>query len=663
VSWWRRPPEPLPSTAAALVPSPLTPQSSPVPWARLGLVTDVGDNHPLNDDRCLAVASRDLGGRVPPPFRDFLLLVLADGATGSTFTAPPTPPGGPGEPEGQGAGWRASQLAQAVFLQSFFASPTPDVLRRLAEALWRADHTLATSPEGRLASTLTALFLSADGTACGASIGNSALLVLPPQRRTAAARKLRKLGYRDRAAVGNGETALVAPDAPPGAGEAGEAGEDGEDGDAEADTVVETWCPEEEGAPPGAPAQGKRQGQPAKAGTVFALLSDGIADSLPTEAVDRIVRRRPVERAAPEIVSATRRHRVRERRREKASLTEMGLDNMSAVLARFEGPPPPGGSPSQPRPDGPGAPAGQPVPQRGPEGHLLWLRGLRGGPNPEAGGPFLPHFLRSYLESEDVLSEEERLARAYLSAMGPRLDLPFAAVGGEDGAPPAVFTTAGGTVFPVRPVRTGLWRRASAPGYALGLTARAPAPPQSYSRIQAPPAAAAAGAAAAPPRATRPRARTRHPGVLLSAAAMASAAALTALAALAALALVTNTVRVSVDVRLAPQIEGWIAGFRQAPTVAPEPLLEPLPEPTPEPPPPPTPEPPASPTAGIPQPALLTPASSPPLSPSPPPSSPPPLSPSPPPSPPASPGPPATPSVGGSAGEVRPPATTPATAR
>ncbi|HEX2324370.1 MAG TPA: hypothetical protein VHQ00_03165, partial [Chloroflexota bacterium] len=94
---------------------------------------------------------------------------------------------------GDPAGWRASQLAQAVFLQSFFASTLQDPLARLVEGIWRADHALASYPGGRLASTLTALFLSAGGAACGASVGNSALLALPPRRQTDEARRLRKL--------------------------------------------------------------------------------------------------------------------------------------------------------------------------------------------------------------------------------------------------------------------------------------------------------------------------------------------------------------------------------------------------------------------------------------------------------------------------------------
>ena len=210
-------------------------------------------------------------------------------------------------------------------------------------------------------------------------------------------------------------------------------------------------------------------------GTVFALLSDGIADSLPTDAIDRITRRRAVQRAAPEIVGATRRHRLRERRREKASLSEMGLDNMSVVLARFEGPPAtrsaPPGSPAAPEPSqAPAAPAPASAPSSAlPDGRLVWLHGLRGGPHPDSGGPFglvclappgaipvvLPRFLRSYLDSEDVLRGQERLARAYISAAGPRINLPFSAVAMEEGARRPPSPSPGGPSSPSRPVAGG----------------------------------------------------------------------------------------------------------------------------------------------------------------------------------------------------------------
>ena len=91
----------------------------PVAWADVAMVTDIGDSHELNDDRCLVITSTDLGDRAPAPLREFMLCLLADGATGSTF--------GPGAQTVESAdaprhaGWRASQLAQAVFVERFLA--------------------------------------------------------------------------------------------------------------------------------------------------------------------------------------------------------------------------------------------------------------------------------------------------------------------------------------------------------------------------------------------------------------------------------------------------------------------------------------------------------------------------------------------------------------
>ena len=441
------------------------------------------------------------------------------------------------------------------------------------EGIWRADHALASYPGGRLASTLTALFLSAGGAACGASVGNSALLALPPRRQTGEARRLRKLGYRDRTALGNGETALIPPTAIP---------------DADADAVVETW-----------------RTAAVIPGTIFALLSDGIADSLPTDAIDRITRRRSVQRAAPEIVSATRKHRLRERRREKASLSEMGLDNMSAVLARFEGPPRlplrPSGTPV-PRPGAPAAPAPRPGPAGAsalPNGTLIWLHGLRGGPHPDSGGPFglvclappqaipgvLPRFLRSYLDSEDALRGQERLARAYVSAAGPRINLPFSAVALEGGASPATFAVTGGALLPLpapggRAGGGASSRRAGRGAGGGAVAARGRAGPAPWRRLlnASPPAPPPSFSAPSPPYLPPPPALTPAPdrsdrptplrGVLLAGA---------ALTALVALVLLTGVVQVSVDVRPAP----WLQGPAQRsgpPAVAPD--VAPPPEPT-----------------------------------------------------------------------------------
>lgn len=165
------------------------------------MASDIGDSHELNDDRCLVISSRDFGDSGGGPLGEYLLCLLADGATGSTFAVS-------GDVTRAQAGWRASQLAQAAFVESFLGSREVDVMDRLRDGLRAADRVLVDSPEGTLSTTLTALFVSADGTACAASIGDSVLLVLPPTRKTPGERRLKKLGYEDTTAVGSGDTTL-----------------------------------------------------------------------------------------------------------------------------------------------------------------------------------------------------------------------------------------------------------------------------------------------------------------------------------------------------------------------------------------------------------------------------------------------------------------------
>ena len=101
-----------------------TPFGRPVSWAEVALVSDPGDSHELNDDRCLVITNRDLSGRQTREAGEFKLCLLADGATGSTFA--PDADGG----EVAQAGWRASQLAQAAFVERVLSSTEIDVLDR-----------------------------------------------------------------------------------------------------------------------------------------------------------------------------------------------------------------------------------------------------------------------------------------------------------------------------------------------------------------------------------------------------------------------------------------------------------------------------------------------------------------------------------------------------
>ena len=79
------------------------------------IVTRVSDDalRPLLDNQ---ISTEDAVAKAETPLREFMLCVLADGATGSTFG-----PRARGEQSGQ-AGWRASQLAQAAFVDRFLSS-------------------------------------------------------------------------------------------------------------------------------------------------------------------------------------------------------------------------------------------------------------------------------------------------------------------------------------------------------------------------------------------------------------------------------------------------------------------------------------------------------------------------------------------------------------
>ena len=91
---------------------PRTPLGRPVGWAEVAMVSDIGDSHELNDDRCLIMTSRDLGHDANGPLGDYMLCLLADGATGSTFgglvTSARTPPVGEPASSPRRPSWSAS---------------------------------------------------------------------------------------------------------------------------------------------------------------------------------------------------------------------------------------------------------------------------------------------------------------------------------------------------------------------------------------------------------------------------------------------------------------------------------------------------------------------------------------------------------------------------
>jgi serine/threonine protein phosphatase PrpC len=398
-----------------------TPFGRPVRWAEVALVSDPGDSHELNDDRCLVVTSRDVAEQTGASADDFMLCLLADGATGSVFSKHKNrdADGWHDDAAPRPAGWRASQLAQAVFVESFLDSQEPDILERLKDGLRAADRALSESDEGILSTTLVALFLSADGTAYAASIGDSVLLVLPPHRKHPDDRRLQKLGYEDSTSVGSGDTSLSSVDQ---------------------DQLIEQWWPH---------TAGGGTSMRVEHGTYLVLLSDGISDNLPAAVIDQLLKRHPLDRATVGLPLHTRERRLQTHKHEGGPTHQLGLDNMSAIVVRFDG-------------SRRGRPAtfGQAIPGA----RLLCVLGTHGGPTPEAGGQFgliclagrdggataAPAFLRTFIESEHAGEMPDRLSASFCAAT-PRGDQARFAVLAVDAVGTShTFSSGGAHVGPAR---------------------------------------------------------------------------------------------------------------------------------------------------------------------------------------------------------------------
>jgi serine/threonine protein phosphatase PrpC len=391
-----------------------TPFGRPVRWAETAVVTDAGDSHELNDDRCLVLSWRGVRARLPGTSREFLLCLLADGATGSTF-APGVGSNYGGDSPRQ-AGWRASQVAQAAFLEQFLVSAEVDMLDRLKDGLRAADRTLLNSGEGQLSTTLVVLCLADDGRACAASIGDSVLLVLPPHRRQPSDRRVKKLGYEDGASVGGGDTLEASIDE---------------------SQLIEQWWPHKEGG--GSDTRLER-------GTFLVLLSDGIADNLPFDIIDALLRRHSLQPATLALPVKTRERRVQTQKRAGSSIQQLGLDNMSAVVVRFDGLN--------------GLPVDADVVT---DGALVTMHGTHGGPTAAAGGSFgliglfdqtpdeplnawqgAGMFLRSFLESEHRDPVSRRLEAAHAAAAPLRV----AALLMDETGQSHAFSAGGATIGP-----------------------------------------------------------------------------------------------------------------------------------------------------------------------------------------------------------------------
>jgi hypothetical protein len=176
----------------------------------------------------------------------------------------------------------------------------------------------------------------------------------------------------------------------------------------------------------------------AKAGTYFVLLSDGISDNLPVDFIDRLVHRHTLARAAVGLPSHTRERRAQMQRHGGGSTSQLGLDNMSAIVVRFDGVRQPASATAR----------------RLEDARLFAVFGTHGGPRPSSGGYFgliclagqhngatlVPSFLSSYLESEHQASAADRLRAAYLASMPGEAQTRFAALARDEGGESHTFS-------------------------------------------------------------------------------------------------------------------------------------------------------------------------------------------------------------------------------
>jgi serine/threonine protein phosphatase PrpC len=280
------------------------------------------------------------------------------------------------------------------------SSTQPDPLDKLKDGLRAADGAIQDANEGTLTTTLTALFLSADGTARAASIGDSVLAVLTPEHKSKGSRRPKKLGYEESTSVGSGQTKSI---------------------DISQDQLIETWWPNKEGGS----AESKLSRN-----TYLVLMSDGISDNLKIPFIEQLLRRHPLERVAVGLPKHTRDNRALEQKKSGASTTDLGLDNMSAIVVRFDG---------VGRTKRPAAP-------RVDDASLVCAMGTYGGPAASSGGQFglfclagqeggataAPEFLRQFFDSEHQGDVRSRLEQSWLKACPSRNQARFSVLYADD---------------------------------------------------------------------------------------------------------------------------------------------------------------------------------------------------------------------------------------
>jgi hypothetical protein len=204
--------------------------------------------------------------------------------------------------------------------------------------------------------------------------------------------------------------------------------------------LIEQWWPNKEGG---------GSGTKVAPGTYLVLMSDGVSDNLQAEFIDQLLHRHSLNRAAVGLPHHTRERRRQTQKQGGGSTKLLGLDNMSAIVVRFDGRQRPGRPVAVPRLD---------------DATLFTVHGTHGGPTPSAGGQFgmiclagqnqgataMPSFLRYLIESEHPGETAERAAAAFLKAAPRGGQARIAALLFDENGQSHTFSNGGARISPAR---------------------------------------------------------------------------------------------------------------------------------------------------------------------------------------------------------------------
>jgi hypothetical protein len=171
-------------------------------------------------------------------------------------------------------------------------------------------------------------------------------------------------------------------------------------------------------------------------------MSDGISDNLPAETIDRLLHRHPLDRATASLPLHTRERRARTQREAGGSTSQLGLDNMSAIVVRYNG--------ARRR-------SVLPPALQLDETTLVTLSGTYGGPESNTSGQFgliclagqehgatvVPGFVHSFLQSEQNPDLPDRINSAFLNALPGRDQARFGVLASDAHGDAELFSSGG----------------------------------------------------------------------------------------------------------------------------------------------------------------------------------------------------------------------------